>query len=858
MRLFGYYALHSFVNQLRKIFKTWVLVFILVCGLLGGLLGFGAAKLEELASEPEEEIVQEEEETAWEMSISAPELTELIAGGVLLGLFFFEAFSADTGGSKIFLPADVNLLFASPMKPQSVLMFRLAAQMGRAIALTLYLMFQLPNLVLNVGLSWTAAGALLLAWFAAVLIGRFLQVLLYILCAANPGGKTWLRRSLYGLALVIGCGFLLSARGTEDWLASANAWFNGSYSRFIPIWGWLKAVPGYAMEGNYLGMVLSLALTALGGAGMVWFIWHREVDFYEDAMAKSEEMADLMEKARSEKSSGVAATRQRKKEREDTLRRDGLNRGWGASVFFHKTLYNRFRFGHLHFFTKTMETYLAAAVGGGALLRFAAEVRSPLPIVLGLGVMVFFRAMGNPLEEDTSMDFFRLIPEPAWKKMFCSALGGLCNTFLDLLLPMLGAAAVLGVNPLELLVWLPVILSVDFYASSVASFIDLSVPASIGKVLKQLIQIMFIYFGLLPDIAILAIAIVLEHTVLGALGATAVNLFLGVLFFFLAASFLEPGGKEVHITAAVDRKAAKKDFSRIGFAMVILVTVTSGLQILLGNLGSLWFPALMDSSWGLWLLTFVPQYLVAMPLAWLLLRRVPARKPEVRPFGAKRTVTAVFACLFLMYGGNLLGSLITAVLGLLRGAAVENPVLEYAQGSFQTLLFVVLLAPMLEELVFRKLLIDRMAPYGGKLAVVLSALLFGLFHGNLSQFFYAFGLGLAFGYIYLNTGRIRNTILAHMCINFQGMIFAPWLLSRLPETEEVNGWVIAFGGYTLLLIASALVGAVLLFVQRRNFRYPQGEKELSRKEAFALSLGNPGMILGILSCLGLFALSLAV
>ncbi|MBQ5567269.1 MAG: hypothetical protein IIT35_05380 [Oscillospiraceae bacterium] len=53
MRLFGYYALHSFVNQLKKLFKTWVLIFIVVCMLIGGLIGFGAATLSEMAEEQE-------------------------------------------------------------------------------------------------------------------------------------------------------------------------------------------------------------------------------------------------------------------------------------------------------------------------------------------------------------------------------------------------------------------------------------------------------------------------------------------------------------------------------------------------------------------------------------------------------------------------------------------------------------------------------------------------------------------------------------------------------------------------------------------------------------------------------------
>ena len=45
MRLFGYYAWHSFVNQLRKLFKTWVLIFLVVCMAIGALIGVGAAML---------------------------------------------------------------------------------------------------------------------------------------------------------------------------------------------------------------------------------------------------------------------------------------------------------------------------------------------------------------------------------------------------------------------------------------------------------------------------------------------------------------------------------------------------------------------------------------------------------------------------------------------------------------------------------------------------------------------------------------------------------------------------------------------------------------------------------------------
>ena len=44
---FVYYAIHAFVNQIRKLFKSWVLIFLVVCMAMGMLIGIGAAMLED-------------------------------------------------------------------------------------------------------------------------------------------------------------------------------------------------------------------------------------------------------------------------------------------------------------------------------------------------------------------------------------------------------------------------------------------------------------------------------------------------------------------------------------------------------------------------------------------------------------------------------------------------------------------------------------------------------------------------------------------------------------------------------------------------------------------------------------------
>ena len=96
--------------------------------------------------------------------------------------------------------------------------------------------------------------------------------------------------------------------------------------------------------------------------------------------------------------------------------------------------------------------------------------------------------------------------------------------------------------------------------------------------------------------------------------------------------------------------------------------------------------------------------------------------------------------------------------------------------------------------------------------------MFALFHLNLFQFFYAFGLGLMFGYVYMRTSQLRYSIVMHMIINFNGSVLAPWVLSQVDlealattDTTDAaaaqalltqNGaGMMLVSGYGLLLIA---------------------------------------------------------
>lgn len=543
MKLFLYYIFCTIKNQIRKLFHTWVAIFLLVCIGIGLLIGVGAGWLDHALSdeeiteaEPTEEPVEE-----WTSADTATalEIAELAIGGVVLFLLVFSALDADKNGCAIFQPADVNILFPSPLKPQSVLLFRLMTKIGTSLLISIYFIFKVPSLARDLEISAWAVGAVFVTWLIALIFSKLLQVLLYTVASGHPRFRSCIRPITLGTVILVTLGFLLywQTKSMQP-LNAVISFFNAPWTRYIPVWGWLKGIAMYAIDGDPTASLLALLAMLLSSALLMIAIRRSHADFYEDAMAKTEETAALQQRAQNDGKSLI----RRKKDRADRIRRDGLHHGQGANVYFFKTLYNRFRFAHLLIFTKTSATYLFVAIVGAIVLR-RMQITSIVPIVLIIAVLAFFRSLGNPIADDTQKDLFYMTPESPWAKVFWSMAGGTVNCFLDLLPAMLAVTVILGVDPLLTSAWALFIISMDFYSTSAGVFIDLSVSVSATAPVKNLIQILFLYFGLLPNIILLIVGGVFSLFPLFSAIAAIANFAIGAVFFIFSPMFVAYGRK---------------------------------------------------------------------------------------------------------------------------------------------------------------------------------------------------------------------------------------------------------------------------------------------------------------------------
>ena len=320
------------------------------------------------------------------------------------------------------------------------------------------------------------------------------------------------------------------------------------------------------------------------------------------------------------------------------------------------------------------------------------------------------------------------------------------------------------------------------------------------------------------------------------------------------------------------KQLEKPPFSRVGWTLFAILGITTGLQIVVAALVTVFAPELYSASWFTWVLSFAPLYLIAIPLGYIIIRPLPKLITPQQKMSFGKLIGFLAMSYAVMYIGNIVGTMLNAGISALKGEELLNPLEELLTGSnlYFELAFVGLLAPIIEELVFRKMLLDRIRAYGEGTAILISGLTFGLFHGNLFQFFYAFGLGSLFAYIYLRTGRIRYTIFLHAVINSFSVLLSQMIIGNA-DTETLQNLsgenpeelirtiqsnlpqYLVVGICSMVVMVLFVSGIILLIKKRKQAVLFIAPKELPKEGRFKKVFVNWGMALFFLLSLGLMA-----
>ena len=295
----------------------------------------------------------------------------------------------------------------------------------------------------------------------------------------------------------------------------------------------------------------------------------------------------------------------------------------------------------------------------------------------------------------------------------------------------------------------------------------------------------------------------------------------------------------------------KSVFSRVGLAAAVLGVVVNLVQMIIITIFNVVNPAFESNGWFGYLLVAVSFYLIGFPLCCLMLKSIPdgpKREEKSLTFGG--FIKFFLISYFIMVLLNLFTMVFLEVVGRVKGADVVNPLEDVISNSsiWATIIFAGILSPIIEEVLFRGVMLNKLRTYGDKIAIITTALLFGLFHQNFSQFFYAVGLGIVFAYVTLKTGTIKYSIGLHIMINMMGSVIGTSALSNITAT-------MIFGGVVWVFVISGLV----LFI--KNFKKTSllpGEVTIEKGHIVSETWLNVGMMINLIISLALMIYVLIV
>ena len=213
------------------------------------------------------------------------------------------------------------------------------------------------------------------------------------------------------------------------------------------------------------------------------------------------------------------------------------------------------------------------------------------------------------------------------------------------------------------------------------------------------------------------------------------------------------------------------------------------------------------SGWG---------YLVCITLgtvAILLWKKPAFFRHEILKQGKPMGIGSFFIILCLFMGAQLASQIglmvmdgIFGLFGKSMSSFMETAGVNTADASMW--LYAGLGAPIFEELLFRGVMLRSLEPYGKRLSILVTSILFGFFHGNPVQAPYAALVGMVLGYVAME----HNIVWAMVLHLFNNLLFADSFGRLLQGLPLMTQNLIVYG----VMIVFAVAAILLLVVKRRQ------------------------------------------
>ncbi|WP_237746068.1 CPBP family intramembrane glutamic endopeptidase [Bifidobacterium saguini] len=182
----------------------------------------------------------------------------------------------------------------------------------------------------------------------------------------------------------------------------------------------------------------------------------------------------------------------------------------------------------------------------------------------------------------------------------------------------------------------------------------------------------------------------------------------------------------------------------------------------------------------------------------------PNQLGRISQYGGGR-MRAQWFLIFILLGLGVQSVVTLAQMGVsMFGGDLVSPTSESLNESSNTVtmwLYIGLLGPICEEVMFRGVLMKELKPLGKNFAIVTSAFAFGLFHDDFVQGTFAFLFGLILGFVAMEYSLVWSIALHIFNNAILSGVIDTWFAGQLNDSQ--------YAVYTIALTVIGVVGAVV-------------------------------------------------
>ena len=296
------------------------------------------------------------------------------------------------------------------------------------------------------------------------------------------------------------------------------------------------------------------------------------------------------------------------------------------------------------------------------------------------------------------------------------------------------------------------------------------------------------------------------------------------------------------IPDAKEKRAIRLRYNKVGLVLIINTLLFNGLawavrvvlEAIFGD--AIWndFTKVLYSC-GMPIIAEVTSIIIGITLMKLDFKPMFTRDGYTGGTVAKLITLSIGLQTAAAYIATLIGTLL-GFFGL-EGETADLSATTSLPANLIMYFYACLLGPVLEELLYRGVILQSMRKYNERFAIFLSAAVFGLMHQNYQQAILGFLVGIPLAVVTIKSGSIVPAIFTHIFLNTLGTIFNCWIQYSAPDlfeqiasgdvmsavdmiTPEAMVPIIATFVFRFGFMLAALIVGIVVLVKGRNMKRP--------------------------------------